>query len=83
MIRFINKFDDKDELLSYDELAKDFLNSPQSEKGRGFMIGMILFLDFIAKKKGLKFVRLQKADWTQLILAATRVRKSFDKNLLY
>lgn len=83
MIRFTNKLNDKDEILSYDELVKEFLNSHLSTRRRGFIIEMILFLDYTAKKRGLTFVRLQRADWAQLILASSRLQRSYDKGLLY
>ena len=37
----------------------------------------------LKKIKGLKFVKLQANDWRQLILATSRLRNSFSKNLLY
>ena len=52
--------------LSYTKVASEFLNSPISEEEGGFIVNMMLYLDFIERRRGLKFVKLTRADWEGL-----------------
>ena len=66
MIELINIESKEKVRLSYTKVAKEFLNSPVSEEERGFMVNMMVFLDFMERKRSLKFVKLNSADWEEL-----------------
>jgi len=71
MIELIHTESNKKLKLSYNQVAKEFLESPVSEEERGFIVNMIVFLDFMERKRSLKFVKLNSADWEELWLATT------------
>jgi len=71
MIELIHSESNKKLKLSYNQVAKEFLESPVSEEERGFIVNMIVFLDFMERKRSLKFVKLNSADWEELWLATT------------
>ncbi len=71
MIELAHTESNKKLKLSYNQVAKEFLESPVSEEERGFIVNMIVFLDFMERKRSLKFVKLNSADWEELWLATT------------
>jgi hypothetical protein len=55
--------------LSYTMVAREFLDSPVSEEERGFIVNMMVYLDFMERRRGLKIVKLNSADWEGLLQA--------------
>ena len=71
MIEFIHTENSGGVKLSYNTVAREFLDSPISEEERGFIVNMMVYLDFLERKKGWKFVKLNSADWEGLRQATT------------
>ena len=82
MIRFLDIDNNREVNLSYTQVAREFLDSPVSEEERGFVVNMMIFLDYIDRKKGLKFVKLNEEDWEELYQAAIREDMEFSKELV-
>jgi hypothetical protein len=51
---------------TYKELVSEYLRSPVSEEDNGFLINMMIFLNHLNRKMGLKFSRITKSDWNAL-----------------
>ncbi len=71
MINFIDNRNGEIIKLSYNSVAQEFLVSPENIEGRGFVVNMMIFFDYMEKKQGLKFVKLKSVDWEELWLATT------------
>ena len=80
MIEFIDINDDKKVKRSYEQVAIEFLNSPEGKMRGGFVLNMIFFLDLLEKEKGLKFVRMEGVDWEELYKAT--VHSGLSKELV-
>lgn len=65
MIEFITSAGEKI-YLSYAEIAKEFLDSPLSEEERDAAVNLIIFMDFLQRKRDLKFVKMRDSDWEGL-----------------
>jgi hypothetical protein len=71
MIEFIHTENRGSIKLSYSTVAREFLDSPISEEERGFIVNMMVYLDFLERKRRLKIVKLNSADWEGLRQATT------------
>jgi len=71
MVEFIHTENSGSIKLSYSAVAREFLESPISEEDRGLIVNMMVYLDFLDRKKGLKFVKLNSAEWEGLQQATT------------
>lgn len=74
MINFINQRNEEIVNLSYTKVAQEFLVSQANIEERGFVVNMMIFLDYMEEKQGLKFVKLNSVDWEELWQATTRVK---------
>ena len=80
MIDFIDINDNKIVKRSYEQIAIEFLNSPEGKMEGGFVLNMVFFLDLQEEEKGLKFAQLKSVDWEELYKAT--VHSGLSKELV-
>ncbi len=74
MIYFEDLKSGKNISKTYNELVNEYLQSPVSEEDHGFVISMMIFLNHMNRKMGLKFTKITNKDWNALSKLAEEMK---------
>ena len=81
MITFVDKKTKKKEKVTYQKVAQEFLDSPVSEEERGFLVNMMIYLDFVERRRGLVVEKLNSVDWEELYQATILLNADLAKEV--